>query len=95
MFFDSSNIYNTTYGRSFMKKFTREELKSYNGQDGKPVYVVFEGKVYDLSSSPLWEGGRHEDEHDAGQDLTRFINEAPHDESYLEDFDQVGELVEE
>ena len=76
-----------------MKKFTRDELKEYNGQNGKPVYVVYEGKVYDLSSSPLWESGRHEDEHDAGLDLTKFMDEAPHDDGYLEDFDQVGELA--
>ena len=54
-----------------------------------------QGKVYDLTSSPLWDSGRHEDEHDAGQDLTQFMDEAPHDDSYLEDFDQVGELADE
>ena len=78
-----------------MKKFTRKELEEYNGQNGKPVYVAYKGRVFDLSSSPLWETGRHEDEHDAGHDLTKHIDEAPHDESYLEDFDQVGELIDE
>jgi predicted heme/steroid binding protein len=25
-----------------------------NGKEGRPVYIAFEGKVYDVSKSPLW-----------------------------------------
>jgi len=42
-----------------VRKFTREELSRYNGKDGAPVFVAFEGIVYDLSTSFLWRGGRH------------------------------------
>lgn len=33
-----------------LKKFTVEELEEYNG-NGKPAYVAFNGKVYDVSQS--------------------------------------------
>ena len=28
---------------------TLEELKEYDGRDGRPVYVAYKGKIYDLS----------------------------------------------
>ena len=46
-----------------MKEFTSEELLSFNGKDGSPVYVAFEGKVYDVSKSPLWSSGLHMKRH--------------------------------
>jgi len=76
-----------------MREFSLSELKEYNGEHGKPVYVAYKGKVYDLTNSPLWETGLHEDEHGAGSDLTTHMVDAPHDESYLEDFEQVGIVV--
>ena len=36
------------------KNFTIRELKEFNGRDGKPTYVAFKGKVYDVSGSSLW-----------------------------------------
>ena len=40
-----------------MKEITSEELLSFNGKDGKPVYIAFQGRVYDVSKSPLWSKG--------------------------------------
>jgi predicted heme/steroid binding protein len=39
-----------------MKEFTSEELVSFNGKDGNPVYIAAHGKVYDVSNSrlPKW-----------------------------------------
>jgi predicted heme/steroid binding protein len=77
-----------------MKKFTLEELADYRGQHGNPVYIAYKGKVYDVSSSSLWEDGIHQDEHQSGNDLTKEIADAPHDPDLLEDFPIVGELEE-
>ncbi|WP_438318323.1 cytochrome b5 domain-containing protein [Candidatus Caldatribacterium sp. SIUC1] len=78
-----------------MKRFTRAELRYYDGREGRPTYVAFGGKVYDVSSSFLWKGGRHQVLHSAGEDLTEALQEAPHGAELLERFPVVGELVEE
>ncbi len=73
-------------------RFTIEELKEYDGKEGKPAYAVFKGKVYDVSSSPLWKNGIHSGKHSAGVDLTDSILNAPHSEEVLIKFRIVGEL---
>ena len=74
------------------RTFTREELQAFNGRDGRPTYAAFNGKVYDVSTSPLWEEGEHF-EHFAGKDLTDELPEAPHGEEVFENFLVVGELL--
>ncbi len=75
-----------------MKKITPEELKRADGRDGRPVHVCVGGKVYDLTESPLWSGGDHMNRHNAGEDLSESIKDAPHDPSVLEYYDQIGVL---
>jgi len=77
-----------------MKIFTKEELKEYNGKGGKPAYVAYKNKVYDLSQSYLWEDGEHHMEHFAGKDLTSEMGDAPHDPEVLERFPVIGETKE-
>ena len=77
-----------------LKKFTLDELAKYDGKEGRPIYVAYKGKVYDLTSSELWEEGDHQGLHEAGKDLTKDIEDAPHDPDELERFPIVGELVE-
>lgn len=77
-----------------LRVFTREELAQYDGRDGRPVYVAYNGKVYDLSSSPLWRGGRHQARHDAGADMTEVLPLAPHGVEKLAKFPVVGILEE-
>lgn len=77
-----------------LKKFKFEELKQYCGQEGKPVYIVFDGKVYDVSSSSSWSGGTHKAIHQAGKDLTQDLMSAPHGDEVFGKIKQVGVLVE-
>jgi predicted heme/steroid binding protein/uncharacterized membrane protein len=79
-------------GRKDMKEITSEELVLFNGKDGKPVYIAFQGKVYDVSKSPLWSKGLHMNRHPSGKDLTGAISAAPHGTEILERYPQVGVL---
>jgi len=75
------------------KKFTLEELKKYDGRDGRPAYIAFKGKVYDVTDSYLWIDGDHQGQHVAGKDLTKEIDLAPHGEETLERVKLVGVVV--
>ena len=72
------------------KEYTLEELAEYNGTNGK-AYVAYQGKVYDVSNSTLWTGGKHKG-HNAGKDLTEEMNKAPHGSEILNGFPVVGIL---
>jgi len=74
-----------------MKQFTIEELKQFDGKDGRPAYVAVKGKVYDVTQSSLWDSGSHF-EHLAGMDLTEMFKDAPHGEEVLERVPVIGEL---
>jgi predicted heme/steroid binding protein len=74
------------------RRFTQRELGRYNGRDGAPAFIAYEGKVYDVSRSFLWQNGRHQAVHAAGCDLTGRLHEAPHDADLLERFPVVGTL---
>lgn len=75
------------------RKITPNELAEYNGRGGKPAYIAFEGKVYDVSASVFWTEGDHMGTHQAGRDLTREIELAPHRKEPLEKVKFVGALV--
>jgi predicted heme/steroid binding protein len=75
-----------------MKEFTIDELAGFNGKDGQPAYVAYEGAVYDVTESAMWGDGDHEGMHFAGADLTVEHGDAPHD-VYVTDFTQVGRLA--
>ena len=74
-------------------RLTSKELQRYDGKEGRPSYAAFNGKIYDVTASALWANGTHEMAHSAGEDLTRGIVNAPHDESVLARFPVVGELL--
>ena len=76
-----------------LKKFTLNELKKYDGREGRPVYIAYNGKVYDVSESFLWMEGDHQGQHVAGKDLTDDMKLAPHGEEALERVKLVGVLV--
>lgn len=76
-----------------MKEYTFEELAEYDGKNGK-AYVAYQGQVYDVSGSNLWENGTHKDAHDAGKNLTEEMDDAPHGPEELKDYPVVGTLRE-
>lgn len=75
-----------------MTEFTLEELKKYDGLDGRRAYIAFSGMVYDVTDSFLWKGGRHQAMHSAGCDLTAALGRAPHGASLLARVPAVGKL---
>jgi len=75
-----------------MKKFTLEELAKFDGKEGRPAYVAYKGKVYDVSESWMWEDGDHQGLHEAGKDLTEDIEDSPHEDDSLSEFPVVGEI---
>jgi len=77
-----------------MKEIDIQTLSEGTGKGGRPVLVAYEGKVYDLSMSKLWNTGLHMNRHHAGKDLTSDIHAAPHTPEVLQKFPQVGVLKE-
>lgn len=77
-----------------MKVLTRKELARYSGRDGSAAYIAYEGRVYDVTDSPLWRNGRHWIRIQAGQDLTGSLAQAPHGTDLLERVPQIGILIE-
>ena len=71
------------------KHITLEELKEYNGENGKPAYVAIDGIVYDVTDVEPWEGGKHHG-NVAGKDLSKAISQSPHKHSVLAKLTEVG-----
>jgi len=60
-------------------EITVHELRQYYG-DVRPMYVSYNGIVYDVTNSFRWRNGLHEGQHFSGQDLTSELADAPHGE---------------
>lgn len=73
-------------------RITLDELESYDGQEGRPAYFAYKGKVYDVSQSRLWNDGVHMARHHAGTDLTEILSQAPHDEEKILAMPEIGRL---
>lgn len=73
---------------------TRDELSQYDGRDGRAAYVAVSGTIYDVSESTYWRDGSHEDQHQAGHDLTEKLRSAPHVRTVVERFPVVDRLTE-
>ena len=75
-----------------MKEFDEAELSKFNGENGRPIYIAHNGKVYDVTESKLWRNGIHMKRHHAGGDLTSDMQAAPHEIDVLQRYPQVGVL---
>lgn len=74
-----------------MPTFSRSQLALRNGQDRDEIWVAYQGKIYDVTSSRLWRRGMHY-EHWAGQDLSAELADAPHTETVFDKFEVIGML---
>jgi predicted heme/steroid binding protein len=74
------------------KTFTITELAQYDGLNGHKAYVAVDGKVYDVTNSSAWSGGKHQGMV-AGVDLSTSIGSAPHGKSVLSSLTVVGTLT--
>ncbi len=75
-----------------MKIFSKDELKYFDGKEGRSAYVAYKGRVYDVTNSFLWKGGKHMALHVAGCDLTEELKKAPHGDEFIKRFPVVGVL---
>jgi predicted heme/steroid binding protein len=74
------------------KTFTITELAQYDGLNGHKAYVAVDGKVYDVTNSPVWTGGKHQGMV-AGVDLSAYMSASPHGKSVLSSLTIVGTLT--
>lgn len=73
------------------KIFTLDELKNYDGKEGRKAYIAVDGVVYDVTNVAAWQGGTHHG-NNAGNDVSDRIVKAPHSKSILEKLEVVGKL---
>ncbi|MDH5543366.1 MAG: cytochrome B5 [Nitrospinota bacterium] len=70
-------------------KYDPVTLMEFDGNEGRPAYIAYMGKVYDVTDSNLWKRGTHFI-HKAGEDLTSQISKAPHSDLKLKGMKEVG-----
>lgn len=73
---------------------TKAELAACDGKEGRKAYVAVNGKVFDVTASPYWQGGNHQNAHQAGADLSADLLKAPHVRSLIERFPVIAALEE-
>lgn len=72
---------------------TVDELQSFDGKEGRPAFVAFGGKVYDVTQSKLWKDGSHARKHVSGHDLSDALKTAPHSGDKVLAMPVVGKLI--
>lgn len=74
--------------------YTKAELELRDGIQSPEIWIAYKGYVYDVSRSELFAGGKHY-RHKCGQDLTSYMEQAPHADDVMKGFPIVGRYVEE
>lgn len=72
---------------------TLDELAQFDGKERRKAFVGFRGKIYDVSSSRMWEMGDHLQKHHAGFDLTDALKGAPHEDDRVLEMPLVGTIL--
>ena len=72
---------------------TPDQLAQCDGKEGRPAYIAYKGRIYDVSESKLWKGGSHFKKHSPGIDLTDVLKSAPHGEEKVLPMPIVGRLL--
>lgn len=71
---------------------TADELRAFDGKNGKPAYVAVDGTVYDVTGVKNWLSGEHKGGK-TGKDISGLIKKAPHGKKVLAERKAVGKLV--
>jgi len=71
------------------RRFDPLTLSAFDGKEGRPAFIAYNGTVYDVSNSRFWKNGIHM-RHLAGQDLSGSLSKAPHGEEKLRDIPVAG-----
>lgn len=71
--------------------YTKNQLALRNGQDKPQIWVAYQGLIYEVTESRLWQNGKHY-EHWAGQDLTEELAGAPHTDTVFSRLKVIGTL---
>jgi predicted heme/steroid binding protein len=74
-----------------LKIYTREELALRDGRKNPEIWIAYQRKIYDVSRSRLFQGGKHF-RHAAGRDLTVELKNAPHTDRVFENVPVIGLL---
>ncbi len=78
---------------SHKQDLTLEELSQFDGKEGRPAYIAYNEKIYDVTKSRLWKDGTHVKKHLAGSDLTEAMKHAPHGDDKVLGMPEVGRLI--
>ena len=71
---------------------TLDELKMYDGTNGNPAYIAYDGVIYDVTNDPNWSSGSHGGNM-AGTDITEKLNNVSHGTSKLNTLKAVGKII--
>ena len=74
------------------KEYTPQQLALRNGQDKPEIWIAYQGIIYDVTESRLWKNGKHY-EHWAGQDLSKELIDAPHNDRVFKKLKVIGTLI--
>jgi len=77
---------------SLGEEITSDMLSFFDGKGGRRAIVAVRGKLFDVTDSDLWKDGTHLGRHQAGQDLTEALKDAPHSAQLLDRLPVIGEL---
>lgn len=69
------------------------DLSDFDGTEGRPSYIAYNSKIYDMTGSDFWKKGVHFGRHKAGEDLSDKLEQSPHDETKILQMPVVGEFV--
>jgi len=75
---------------SNLREFTLEELRYYDGKEGRPIYIAICNRVVDASSGAHLYGPGGQYENFAGRDISRAAGKFSTELKYLDDPDISG-----
>lgn len=81
--------------KTCLQDLNPDQLSQFDGKEGRPAYVAFNGTIYDVTGSRLWKDGSHFKKHAAGNDMSDVLKMAPHKEDKIIAMPVVGKLLQE